>query len=147
MDLLRKSRWQSYNAIILISLMFYMSVVTALDILPDYSGGSAVAGAPEAVRDIPIPGKNNTKAYFITNITGNEAIKELEANLTLERLSLTVRGPVLRFFKILLPFGGLAILILSILYVVRKNGQNKSILSALLGGHAPPYGFQLFCIS
>lgn len=147
MDLQRKRRWQPCYAFLLISLMFYMPIVTALDILPDYSGSTAVTAASEAVRGIPIPGKNNTKTYFITNITGNEAIKELETNLTLERLSWKVRGPVLRFFKLMLMFSGFAILILSTLHVVRKNRQNKSILSTLLGGHAPPYGFKLLCIS
>lgn len=147
MDPLKKSRWRYYNALLLVSLMLPMSIAAVLDFAPDYSGSIAGAVAPGAKRDKPLSGGINEKVYFITNVIGNETIKELEANLLLERLSLTIRGQGLRFFKMLLPFGGFGVLILCIGYIIHKKKQNKSILSFMLGGHAPPCDTQLFCIS
>jgi hypothetical protein len=120
-----------------------MSVITAPDIDPGDIGYSSVRGNAGAAGTIPIPVRNNTKSYFITTFAGNETINELETNLFLERYTLGSRGLVLRFYKILLPFAGFGVLELCIGYVISKKKQNKSILSAFLGGHAPPHGLLL----
>lgn len=137
MNLLNKYRWKYCNALLILSLTLQMFIVITPEVTVVNSGTSMIGNSGN-VNYTPLPLKNNQRLYFITAFTGNESISEVESYLSIDRNSLGFRGFTLRFFKYLLPAAGLGVLVLCFGYVINKKEQHKSILTILLGGHAPP---------
>lgn len=126
----------------IIFLLFAVVVPSGKNNSPRISAVSRI----NRIADIRDTTQRVGKTYFLTPLSGNEIISEIEVNLLTHRQVKDYRGFNFRFNKLLLPIVSLGVLVLCFGYVINKKDQDKSILATFLGGHAPPQGLPLSAV-
>ncbi len=88
---------------------------------------------------IPLERKQGT-SYYITEFTGYEILGDIEVNVSIVRSIQFVKNKLLRIFYDLAPITGLSVSLFIYYYFcgIRKKRWQLSVLTILIGGHAPP---------
>jgi hypothetical protein len=137
MNLSKKGRKQFYSLALIVCLVFQLCIVISPSV--DEYNSTPVINKLDYIIGLQTPLDNKQgRLYFLSVWSGNETLNEIETNLSIDRNSWNSSGLILRFFNTLLPYTGLGVMILCFGYVINKKEHKKSILSILLGGHAPP---------
>ena len=128
-------KWLSLICII---FLIYMVLTSPISM---YIGQATVANKVNGTQGyIPLERKPGTSSYYITEFTGYELLNDIEANVSIVRSIQFVKNKMLRIFFDLAPITGLSVSLFIYYYFccLRRRRRQLSVLTILMGGHAPP---------